>query len=152
LRSSITFVILFCFVYSIEILSLTTNVKFEKGVPIKNQKGQMPPRRLFTLTRGIQIRGQPLNIFFLIFSNFLVRTLQCKKKSKKLNFCPWKHEKKAQKSCSEFIIGLFLGSFFRTADTAENLFSILEIRLRHPLFFLLCDTQYVLKIRVLKKF
>jgi hypothetical protein len=25
-----------------------------------NQKGQMPPRRLFTLTRGIQIRGQPI--------------------------------------------------------------------------------------------
>ena len=30
------------------------------------------------------------------------------------------------------------GRFFRTADTAENWFSILEIRLRHPLFFLLC--------------
>jgi hypothetical protein len=56
----------------------------------------MPPRRLFTLTRGIQIRGQPIknlkkkieNVFkkfsnfFFIFSNFLVRTLQRKKNLK----------------------------------------------------------------------
>ena len=46
----------------------------------------MPPRRLFTLTRGIQIRGQPIKnykkkfkkkfqFFFYILSNFLVQTL-----------------------------------------------------------------------------
>ena len=34
---------------------------------------------------------------------------------------------------------IFLGSFFRSAHMAENWFPILEIRLRHPLFFLLCD-------------
>jgi hypothetical protein len=34
-----------------------------------NQKGQMPPRRLFTLTRGIQIRGQPIKNynFFILY-------------------------------------------------------------------------------------
>jgi hypothetical protein len=35
-------------------------------------------------------------------------------------------------------IWILLGSFYRAALTAENLFSISEIRLRHPLFFLLC--------------
>ena len=28
--------------------------------PPTNKKEQMPPQRLFTLTRGIQIRGQPI--------------------------------------------------------------------------------------------
>ena len=32
----------------------------------------------------------------------------------------------------------FLGSFVRTAHMAENWFPILEIRVRHPLFYLLC--------------
>ena len=36
--------------------------------------------------------------------------------------------------------------FFRTANTAENWCSILEIRLRHPLFFLLCVSDYIMKI------
>jgi hypothetical protein len=38
-------------------------------------------------------------------------------------------------------ICIFLGSFFRAAHTAENWFPILEIRLRHPLFFLLCASK-----------
>ena len=31
-----------------------------KYVEITNKKEQMPPLRLITLTRGIQIRGQPI--------------------------------------------------------------------------------------------
>ena len=38
----------------------------------------------------------------------------------------------------------FLGSFVRTAHMAENWFLILEIRLRHPLFFLLCELNGLL--------
>jgi hypothetical protein len=49
----------------------------------------MPPQIPITITRGIQICGQPLknyieilkffeNFFLFLFSNFLVRTLQCK--------------------------------------------------------------------------
>ena len=34
---------------------------------------------------------------------------------------------------------MFLGSSFKTAHMAENCISILEIRLEHPLSFLLCD-------------
>ena len=34
---------------------------------------------------------------------------------------------------------MFFGSSFRAAHTAENWFPVLEIRLRHSLFFLLCD-------------
>ena len=33
---------------------------------------------------------------------------------------------------------MFLGSFFRAAHMAKNCISILEIRLGHPLSFLLC--------------
>jgi NADH:ubiquinone oxidoreductase subunit 6 (subunit J) len=37
-----------------------------------NKKGQMPPQLLITLTRGIQIRGQPIKkLQKKIFSNFL---------------------------------------------------------------------------------
>ena len=39
---------------------------------------------------------------------------------------------------------LFLGSFFSSAHMAENWFPILEIKLRHPLFFLLCAESIVL--------
>ena len=45
------------------------------------------PRRLFTLTHGIQI------IFFNILSNFLVQTLIYFQKKIKSIFRPWKHEK-----------------------------------------------------------
>ena len=72
-----------------------------------NKKEQMPPQCLIILTRGIQIRGQPINhnfffdfFFLIIFSIFLVRTPQCNKNLKKINFCPWKHEKTGLKSCS----------------------------------------------------
>ena len=83
----------------------------------------MPPRRPITLTRVIQIRGQPIKNqkknfwkflkFFLnfLFSNYLVRTLKCKKKFKKKYSCPWKHEKTKLKSCSEFIFGFFWAAF-----------------------------------------
>ena len=40
---------------------LPCNIKFT------NQKGQTPPRRLFILTRGIQIRGQPIKNYKKIF-------------------------------------------------------------------------------------
>ena len=43
-------------------------IRVIQGLGTTNQKGQMPPRRLFTLTRGIQIRGQSIKIFF---ENFL---------------------------------------------------------------------------------
>jgi hypothetical protein len=43
------------FVYSLIKLRLAPNYANPT-----NQKGQMPPRRLFILTRGIQIRGQPI--------------------------------------------------------------------------------------------
>ena len=36
----------------------------------------------------------------------------------------------------------FLGSFFRAAHMAKNWISILEIKLRHPLSFLLCICGY----------
>jgi hypothetical protein len=64
-----------------------------------NHKGQMLPRHLFTLTRGIQIRWQPIKnykknfwkifeifekknflLLFILLSNFLVRTLSYLKK------------------------------------------------------------------------
>ena len=38
--------------------------------------------------------------FTFVSSNFLVRTLHCKRNLKKFNFCLWKHEKTALKSCS----------------------------------------------------
>ena len=34
--------------------------QFSQQAHTTNQKGQMLPRRLFTLNRGIQIRGQPI--------------------------------------------------------------------------------------------
>ena len=56
-------------------------IKMEPGTT--NKKEQMLPQRLITLTRGIQ----PIkNYIFFIFSNFLVRTLQCKRKFN-FNFC-----------------------------------------------------------------
>ena len=41
-----------------------------------NQKGQMPPRRLFTLTRGIQIRGQPIKDYKRKLLKFLKNNFQ----------------------------------------------------------------------------
>ena len=62
-----------------------------------NQKEQMPPWHLFTLTRGIQIRRQPIKNYkknsWKILSNFLVRTLSYFQKK-------FKHEKTELKSCS----------------------------------------------------
>ena len=35
----------------------------QSTVEITNKKEQMPPQRLITLTRGIQIRGQPIRSY-----------------------------------------------------------------------------------------
>jgi hypothetical protein len=46
-----------------------TSFKYSKlnmddfSVLTTNKKGQMPPQHLITLTRGIQIRGQPIKIY-----------------------------------------------------------------------------------------
>jgi hypothetical protein len=49
-------------------------------VQFTNQKGQMPPRRQFTLTREIPIRGQPIKNYK---PNFFGKILKFKKKKKK---------------------------------------------------------------------
>ena len=104
----------------------------------KSERTDAASASLYSYPRDSNLRAAYKKLHFFCIKHFLVRTLSYFQKYFKLMFRPWKHEKTALKSCSEFIIGLFLGSFFRTADTAENWFSILEIRLRHPLFFLLC--------------
>ena len=93
-----------------------------------NKKEQMPPQRLITLTHGIQIRRQPikknikkLKMFLKKFHFFFLYSATF--------FWIFAHGN-MKKPSSKVAHNSYL---------AENWFPILEIRLRHPLFFLLCE-------------
>ena len=91
---------------------LCISILIKRWVFHKETKGRSSGQTPFTIKpKQLALKKQFLTPqkyfpnFFLIFftfvsSNFSVRTLQCKKKYKKLNFCPWIHEKTALKSCS----------------------------------------------------
>jgi hypothetical protein len=61
---------------------------------------------------------------------------------KKYNFLPMKTWKKGPKELLRIHNWIFC-QLIRAAHMAKNWFPILEIRLRHPLFFLLCDQNHL---------